>query len=102
VPHQARVLLSIVTADLGDELICHCRGEDSRITIEYHYERHHDIEGHNLERDFEYLALAREATVARAMRPLALQRALGGVWRLHHISRWWSGRVNFGPPIEEV
>jgi hypothetical protein len=29
--------------------------------------------------------------------PLALQRALGGVWRLHHISGWWPGRANFGP-----
>jgi hypothetical protein len=52
VPHQAHVLPSIVMADLCDELICHHRGEDSRITIERHRERRSNIEGRNLERDF--------------------------------------------------
>jgi hypothetical protein len=79
VPHQARVLLSIATADLRDELIRRCQGEDSRITIERHRERHRNVEGCNLERDFESLVPAQEAPAARAMRPLALQRALGCV-----------------------
>jgi hypothetical protein len=56
-------------AGLCDELICRRRGEDSHITIERHRERRHNIEGCNLERDFESLVLAREAPAARAMRP---------------------------------
>jgi hypothetical protein len=92
VPHQARVLSSIGTAGLHDELIRRRRGEDSCITIVHHRER-----CHNLERDFESLVPAREAPAARATRPLALQRALGGVWRLHSISEWWSGYVNSSP-----
>jgi hypothetical protein len=50
------VLPSIVMADLRDELICRRKGEDSRITIECHHERHRNIEGRNHERDFESLA----------------------------------------------
>jgi hypothetical protein len=56
-------------ADLRDELIHDRRGEDSRITIERHCERHRTIKDRNLERDFESLAPAREAPTARAMRP---------------------------------
>jgi hypothetical protein len=37
-----------VTIDL-DEIIRHHRGEDSRITIEHHRERHCNIKGRNLE-----------------------------------------------------
>jgi hypothetical protein len=77
VPHQARVLPSIATAHLHDELIRRRRGEDSCITIERHCERRRNIEGRNLERDFESLAPAREAPTSRAMRPLALHWALG-------------------------
>jgi hypothetical protein len=77
VPHQVRVLSSIAMADLRDELIRCRRGEDSHITIECHRERSRNIKGCNLERDFESLALAQEAPTARAIRPLALQRALG-------------------------
>jgi hypothetical protein len=55
-------------ADLHDELI-RCRmGEDSRITIERHCERHC-----NLERDFESLVPAREVSVAHVIHPLAPQ-----------------------------
>jgi hypothetical protein len=68
-PHQARVLPTIVTTDLRDELIHRRRGDDSRITIGCHRERHCNNEGHNLERDFESLALAREVPAARSMRP---------------------------------
>jgi hypothetical protein len=56
VPHQARVLPSITMADLRDELIYRRKGEDSRITIERHHERHRNIEGRNHVRDFESLA----------------------------------------------
>jgi hypothetical protein len=96
-PYQAHVLSSIVTADLRDELIHHRWGEDRCITIERHCERRHNIEGRNLERYFESLAPAREVTAARAMRPLTLQWALGGVWHLHHIFGWWFGHTNFDP-----
>jgi hypothetical protein len=96
-PHQARVLPSIMTAGLRDELI-HCRqGEDSRITIERHRERRCNVESRNLERDFESLAPAREVPAAHAMRPPSSPSGSGGVWRLHHISGWWSGRANSGP-----
>jgi hypothetical protein len=58
-PSAACVPLSIATVDLHDDLI-HRRdgGEDSCITIEGHRERHRNIEGRNLERDFESLAPA--------------------------------------------
>jgi hypothetical protein len=68
VPHQAHVLPSIAMTDLRDELIRRCRGEDSRITIERYRERRRNIEGRNLERDFESLTPAREVPAARAMR----------------------------------
>jgi hypothetical protein len=76
-PHQAHVLPSIAMVDLYDELIRRHRGEDSRVTFEHHRERHCNVEGCNLERDFESLASTREALAACAMRPLALQRTLG-------------------------
>jgi hypothetical protein len=80
---------SIITTDLYDELIrCH-RGEDSRITIERHRERRRNIEGRNLERDFKYLAPAREAHATCAVRPPSTTTGYGGVRRLHHISGWW-------------
>jgi hypothetical protein len=52
------MLPSITMADLRDELIHHRMGEDSRITIECHRERHHNIDDRNHERDFESLAPA--------------------------------------------
>jgi hypothetical protein len=79
VPHKARILLSIVMAELRDELIRHRRGEDSRITIKHHCERRHNIEGRNLKRDFESLAPAREAPTVRAMRPPSSPAGSGGV-----------------------
>jgi hypothetical protein len=78
VPHQARVLPSIVTTDLHNELIRRRRGEDSRITIEHHRERHRNIEGSKNKRYFESLALARKASAARAMRPPISLAGSGG------------------------
>jgi hypothetical protein len=68
-----------VTIDLCDELILRRRGEDSCITIECHRERRRNIEGRNIERDFESLASAREAPMARAMRPPSSPAGSGGV-----------------------
>jgi hypothetical protein len=66
--------------DLCDELIHRRRGEDSRITIERHRERHRNIEGRNLERDFKSLAPAREAPVAHVMHPPSSPVGSGGVY----------------------
>jgi hypothetical protein len=94
--HQSRVLPSIVTGDLRDELICRRRGEDSHTTIECHRERRHNIEGRILERDFESLGPAPEAPATRAIHPPSSPADSGGVWCLHHISRWWSGHASSG------
>jgi hypothetical protein len=107
-PPQPRVPLSIATVDLRDELIRHRGGEDSHITIERHHERRHNIEGRNLERDFEYLAPAREAPVARVMHPPSSPVGSGGcmvlvphlwmvVWQCKfwpHPSEKYNGTVN--------
>jgi hypothetical protein len=96
VPHQARILPTSTATNLHDELIRRRRGNDSRITIERHHERHRNIEDCNLKRDFESLTLAREAPAARAMRPPSSPAGSGGggVWCLHHISEWWFGYSN--------
>jgi hypothetical protein len=78
VPHQTRVLPSIMTANLCDKIIHRHRGEDSRITTELHRERRCNIEGRNLERDFKSLAQEREAPVARVMRPPSSPIGSGG------------------------
>jgi hypothetical protein len=87
-PHQLRVLLSIATADFHDELIHRCRGEDSQITIECHRERRRDIEGCNLDRDFESLAPTQEVPAACVVCPPCNLADSGGVWHLHHIFGW--------------
>jgi hypothetical protein len=108
VPPQTRVLPSIATTDLRDELIRRCRGEDSRITIEHHRKRHRNIEGRNLERDFESLAPAREASAACVMRPTSSPASSGGCMTLAqhlwmviwphkfrpHMSKKYDGTVN--------
>jgi hypothetical protein len=55
--------------DLHDKLICRHGGENSRITIEHHRERHCNSKGRNLESDFESLAPAREAPTTLVVRP---------------------------------
>jgi hypothetical protein len=84
-PHQLRMLLSIATTDLHDELIHRCWGEDSQITIECHRERHCNIEGCNLDRDFESLAPTQEVPAARVVCPPSNLADSGGVWHLHPI-----------------
>jgi hypothetical protein len=64
-PAAPRVLMAnVATADLRTELNCHHEGKDRRITIECQLERHPNLKGHNLEKDFGSLALAWEAVVA--------------------------------------
>jgi hypothetical protein len=55
-PAPSHVLAaSIATADLRDKLNCHCDGEDSHITILHQHERRCNIEGRNLEWEFDSL-----------------------------------------------
>jgi hypothetical protein len=46
-------MASYQTTDLREEINCRRGGEDSRTTIERNREMRRDIEGHNLERDFD-------------------------------------------------
>jgi hypothetical protein len=96
VPHQARVLPSIATVDLHDELIHRRWGEDSRITIERHRERRR-----NLERDFESLAPAREAPAVRAMRPPSSPAGSGGCMALAPHLRMVAWPRKFWPHLSE-
>jgi hypothetical protein len=61
---------SITTVDLRAELNRRRNGEDSRITIKRQRERRHNMEGRNLEKDFDSLT-ARGAPAARVVRPPA-------------------------------
>jgi hypothetical protein len=64
--------------DLREE-INHCRGgEDSCTTIKRHHERRRDIEGRNLEKDFDLDALVRGGLVAHAPHPLTPREFWGG------------------------
>jgi hypothetical protein len=63
--------------DLREEINRRRGGEDSRTTIERHYERCRDIEGHNLEKDFDLHAPVRGGPIAHA--PLPPNSP--GVWR---------------------
>jgi hypothetical protein len=66
--HRAS-MASYETTDLREE-INHCRGgEDSRTTIERNCERRRDIEGRNLEKDFDLHALVGAHQVAHAPLP---------------------------------
>jgi hypothetical protein len=69
-----------------EEIDRHRGGEDSRTTIGRNSERYRDIEGHNLERDFDLHALVGARQVAHAPLPLAPRefRGGGGVWRWPH------------------
>jgi hypothetical protein len=46
-------MASYATTDLREKINRRRGGEDSRTTIERHHERHRDIEGRNLEKDFD-------------------------------------------------
>jgi hypothetical protein len=67
-------MASYQTTDLREEINRRRGGEDSRTTIERNRERRRDIEGRNLERDFDLHAPTGARQVAHAPLPLALQR----------------------------
>jgi hypothetical protein len=71
-PMQHRApMASYQTSDLREEINRHRGGEDSRTTIERNRERHRDIEGRNLKRDFDLHAPVGARQVAHAPLPLA-------------------------------
>jgi hypothetical protein len=64
--------------DLKEEINRRRGGEDNRTTIKCNRERRRDIEGHNLERDFELHALAGARQATHAPLPLASPEFQGG------------------------
>jgi hypothetical protein len=61
-----------------EEINCRRGGEDSRTTIECNRERHRDIEGRNLERDFDLHAPAGARQAPHAPLPLTPRGFRGG------------------------
>jgi hypothetical protein len=90
---------SVVQAPLGLPGAClpvqHCT---PLATIERNRERRRDIEGRNLERDFDLHTPVGACQVAHAPLPLAPGefRGGGGAWRWPHICVWWSGHPSSG------
>jgi hypothetical protein len=74
---HAPSMASYTTMDYREEINHRCGGEDSRTTIECHCERHRDIEGHNLKKDFDLHALMRGGLVTHALLPLTPWEFLG-------------------------
>jgi hypothetical protein len=71
-PGQHRAsMASYQMTDLREEINRHRGGEDSRTTIERNHERRRDIEGRNLERDFDLHAPVGARQVSHAPLPLA-------------------------------
>jgi hypothetical protein len=68
--------------DLREEINRHQGGEDSRTTIERNHERHRDLEGRNLERDFDLHAAVGARQAAHAPLPLGSPRVSGGCMAL--------------------
>jgi hypothetical protein len=62
-------MASYMTVDLREEINRRCGGEGSRTAIECLCERRRDIEGHNLEKDFNLHALVHGGLVAHAPLP---------------------------------
>jgi hypothetical protein len=83
-------------ADLRVELNHRRDGEDSRITIEHQCERCRNIEGRNLEREFDSLAPVQVAPAVRIARPPSSPGLVGGCMalgpHLHMVA----------PPVGEV
>jgi hypothetical protein len=99
VQHRA-LMARYRTTDLREEINCHRGGEDSRTTIERNCERRRDIEGRNLERDFDLHAPAGVRQAAHAPLPLAPWELGGGAWRWPHTCVWWYGRPSSGPTYQ--
>jgi hypothetical protein len=94
--HRAS-MASYVTADLTAEINHRRGGEDGRVTIERQRERHQDIEGRNLEKDFDSHAPSRRSPSAREAYPHSSPGVTGGAWRWRHICGWWSGHESSSP-----
>jgi hypothetical protein len=78
-PAAPRALMaSVAMADLRTELNRHREGEDGCIPIERQRERHHNLEGRNLKKDFNPLVPAQEAPIAHAMHTSSSPAATGG------------------------
>jgi hypothetical protein len=77
VQHRA-LMASYQMMDLREEINYRRGGKDSHTTIERNHERRRDIEGGNLERDFDLHAPVGARQVAHAPLPLAPQEFWGG------------------------
>jgi hypothetical protein len=93
-------MASYMTAGLRDKINRRHGGEDSRTAIERHHKRRRNIEGRNLEKDFDSHAPVRRSPVAHAPRPLAPWEVWEGAWRLPHTCVWWSGHTSFSPTYQ--
>jgi hypothetical protein len=86
-------------ADLRAEINRRRGAEDNCITIEHQRERHQNIEGRNLENDFDSHALVRGSLVAHAPcfpTSPGVSRG-GGAWRLAYTCVWWSDHTSSTP-----
>jgi hypothetical protein len=71
-------MASYLATDPREEINHRQGGEDSHTTIERNHERRRDIEGHNLERDFDLHAPRGAGQAAHAPLPLAPWEFWGG------------------------
>jgi hypothetical protein len=82
-PAPSRALTTSATmVDLRTELNHHRDGKDSRITIKHQRERRRNIEGRNLEGEFDSLTPVREAPMVHATRPPSSPGLSGGCMAL--------------------
>jgi hypothetical protein len=100
VQHRA-LMARYRTTDLREEINCHRGGEDSRTTIERNCERRRDIEGRNLERDFDLHAPAGVRQAAHAPLPLAPWELGGGCMALAPHLRMVVWPPKFRPNLPE-
>jgi hypothetical protein len=73
-------MASYATTDLRAEINHRRGGEDGRVTIERRRERRRDIEGCNLEKDFDSQAPSRRSPSAREAYPPSSTGVTGGAW----------------------
>jgi hypothetical protein len=71
-------MASYATANLRAEINRRCGGEDGRVTIERRRERRRDIEGRNLEKDFDSHVPSRRSPSAREAYPPSSRELRGG------------------------
>jgi hypothetical protein len=88
VQHHA-LMVSYMMMNLREKINQRHGGEDNRTTIGHHRERRRDIEGRNLEKDFDLHAPVRGGPVAHApLPPNSGVSGGGGAWRLPHTCVW--------------